>query len=179
MRASHSMPAWVSHCEYSTCSCRHLVPDTDTPHHHLLPGILRLQKMAPRAGCCFTSPQGSQGIPHSVQSPGWGHPPTKQGRGSSPSPAASDNSVGSRGSRGSRHRSHSCAPSITPTHSWRSGSVGLAAGHHSVRSHTTEGGEVSSSKSELSHDEEDIAGEDEMLKQTRAWLRLQAMARWH
>ena len=35
------------------------------------------------------------------------------------------------------------------------------AGCHSVRSHTTEGGEVTSSKSELSHDEEDIAGEDE------------------
>ena len=39
--------------------------------------------------------------------------------------------------------------------------MGLVAGHHSVHSHATEGGEVTSSKSELSHDEEDIAGEDE------------------
>ena len=39
--------------------------------------------------------------------------------------------------------------------------MGLAAGHHSVCSHATEGGEVSSSKSELSHDEEDVTGEDE------------------
>ena len=39
--------------------------------------------------------------------------------------------------------------------------MGSVAGHHSVCSHTTEGGEVSSSKSELSHDEEDIAGQDE------------------
>ena len=77
MRASRSMPAWVSHCKYSTCSRRHLIPDTDTPHHCLLPGILHLQKMVPRARRCFTSPQGSQGIPHSVQSPGWGHLPTK------------------------------------------------------------------------------------------------------
>ena len=49
----------------------------DISFHHLLPGILRLQKMAPRARQCFTSPQRSQGISHSVQSPGWGHPPTK------------------------------------------------------------------------------------------------------
>ena len=39
--------------------------------------------------------------------------------------------------------------------------MGLAAGHHSVHSHATEGGEVSSSKSKLFHDEEDITGEDE------------------
>ena len=38
------------------------------------------------------------------------------------------------------------------------------AGHHSVRSHTTEGGEESSSKSKLSHDEEDATGEDENAK---------------
>ena len=31
------------------------IPDTDTPHHRLLPGILHLQKMVPRAGQCFTS----------------------------------------------------------------------------------------------------------------------------
>ena len=35
------------------------------------------------------------------------------------------------------------------------------ADRHSVCSHATEGGEVSSSESELSHDEEDITGEDE------------------
>ena len=35
------------------------------------------------------------------------------------------------------------------------------AGHHSVCSHATEGGEVSSSKSELSCNEEDVADEDE------------------
>ena len=39
--------------------------------------------------------------------------------------------------------------------------MGLVAGHHSVCSHTTKGGEVSSSESELSCNEEDIAGEDE------------------
>ena len=38
--------------------------------------------------------------------------------------------------------------------------MGSAAGHHSVHSHATEGGKVTSSKSELSHDEEDITGED-------------------
>ena len=58
-------------------SRRHLILDTDTPHHCLLPGILHLQEMVPRTGQCFTSPQGSQGIPHSVQSSGWGHLPTK------------------------------------------------------------------------------------------------------
>ena len=42
--------------------------------------------------------------------------------------------------------------------------MGSAAGHHSVCSHTTEGGEVSSSEFELSHEEEDIAGEDENAK---------------
>ena len=51
-----------------TDSHRHFVLDTNTPHHHLWPGIFHLQKMAPRAGQCFTSPQGNQGIPHSVQS---------------------------------------------------------------------------------------------------------------
>ena len=39
--------------------------------------------------------------------------------------------------------------------------MGLAAGHHSVHSHATEGGKVSSSESVLSHNEEDVAGEDE------------------
>ena len=39
-----------------------------------------------------------------------------------------------------------------------------AAGHHSVHSHATKGGEESSSESKLSHDEEDTAGEDENAK---------------
>ena len=42
--------------------------------------------------------------------------------------------------------------------------MGSAAGHHSVHSHATEGSEVSSSESKLSHKEEDIAGEDENAK---------------
>ena len=42
--------------------------------------------------------------------------------------------------------------------------MGSAAGHHSVRSHTTEGGEESSSESELSHGKEDTTGEDENSK---------------
>ena len=78
-----------------------------------------------------------------------------------PSPAASDNSAGSGRLQGSRGQSCSCALSITPAHSWRSGSVGSVAGHHSVRSHTTKGSEESSSESELSHNEEDAASEDE------------------
>ena len=47
------------------------------PMKPVLPGILHLQKMAPRARWCFTSLQGSQGISHSVQGVGQGHPPTK------------------------------------------------------------------------------------------------------
>ena len=78
-----------------------------------------------------------------------------------PSHDASDNSAGSGGSWGSRHRSHSHAQSITPAHSWQSGSVGSVAGCHSVHSHSTKCGEVSSNESELSNNEEDIAGEDE------------------
>ena len=38
------------------------------------------------------------------------------------------------------------------------------AGHHSVHSHATKGGEESSSKSEHSHDEEDATSEDENTK---------------
>ena len=41
------------------------------------PESSNLQKMTPRAGRCFTPPQGNQGIPHSVQSLGQGYPPTK------------------------------------------------------------------------------------------------------
>ena len=78
-----------------------------------------------------------------------------------PSPATSDNSVGSGGPWGSRGQSHSHAQSITPAHSWQSGSVGSVADHHSVHSHPTEGGEESSSESEFSHNEEDATGEDE------------------
>ena len=39
--------------------------------------------------------------------------------------------------------------------------MGSATGCHSVHYHATEGSEESSSKSELSHDEEDVACEDE------------------
>ena len=42
--------------------------------------------------------------------------------------------------------------------------MGSVAGHHSVCSHATTGGKESSSKSELSHDEEDTASEDENAK---------------
>ena len=42
--------------------------------------------------------------------------------------------------------------------------MGSAAGHHSVRSHATEGSKESSSESKLSHDEEDATGEDENAK---------------
>ena len=38
------------------------------------------------------------------------------------------------------------------------------AGHHSICSHATEGGQESSSESELSHDEEDAPHEDENAK---------------
>ena len=78
-----------------------------------------------------------------------------------PSPAVSDSSARSGGLRGSRDQSHSCARSIISACSWRSGSVGFAASHHSVRSHATEDGQESSSESELPHDEEDTANEDE------------------
>ena len=42
--------------------------------------------------------------------------------------------------------------------------MGSIAGHHSVHSHATEGGEESSSKSELSQDKEEAADEDENAK---------------
>ena len=72
-----------------------------------------------------------------------------------PSPAASNNSAGSGRSWDSRRRSLSHAQSITPAHCKRSGSVGSAADHHLVHSHPTE------DESKLSHDEGDIAGEDD------------------
>ena len=78
-----------------------------------------------------------------------------------PSPGASDNSVGSDRLRGSRDQSCSHAQSIASAHSQRSGSVGSIASHHSIHSHTTEGGQESSSKSKLSLDEEDTPHEDE------------------
>ena len=76
------------------------------------------------------------------------------------SPAPSDHSVGFSGSPGSRHRSHSHARSITPAHSWQSGSVGSVAGCHSIHSHATEDSGVSSSESKSSHDEGDSTAED-------------------
>ena len=55
--------------------------------------------------------------------------------------------------------------------------MGSAASHHSVCSHATEDGQESSSKSELSSDEEDAANENAML--TRVKPKLQVTARWH
>ena len=77
-----------------------------------------------------------------------------------PSPAASDNSAGSGRLWGSRDRSRRHAQSITSAHRRRSGSVDSMAGHHSVCSHATEGSQESSSKSKLSHDEEDAPHEE-------------------
>ena len=77
-----------------------------------------------------------------------------------PSQAPSDHSAGSGGSLGPRHRSRSHAQSITSARSWQSGSVGSAAGCHSIHSHATEDGEVSSSESESSHDKGDGTEED-------------------
>ena len=77
------------------------------------------------------------------QSEGVDHPP---------SPAVSNNSVGSGGPRGPRDRSCSHAQSIASFHSLRSGSA---------RSQVTDGGKESSSNSELSHEEEDDPHEDE------------------
>ena len=88
-----------------------------------------------------------------------------------PSLAASDNSAGSGGSWGSRCRSLSCAQSITPACSQRSGSVGSAAGCHSVHSHTTEDSKVSGSESKLSHDEGDVAGEDDNAKEDKGGVK--------
>ena len=86
---------------------------------------------------------------------------TSEGMDHPPFPAASDNSVGSGRTQGSRCQFHSRTRSITHACGQRSGSVGSAAGHHSVCSHITEGSEVSSSESELSHnEEEDVTGED-------------------
>ena len=45
--------------------------------------------------------------------------------------------------------------------------MGSVAGFHFVRSHTTEGSEVSSSESKPSHDEEDSAGEDDNAKEDK------------
>ena len=87
-----------------------------------------------------------------------------------PSPTPSDHSAGSGGSWGSRHRSDSCARSITPAHSWRSASVGSAAGHHSVCSHATDG-KVLSSESKPSHDEGDSAGEDDNAKEDKGGIK--------
>ena len=73
--------------------------------------------------------------------------------------------------QGSRHQSRSHAQSITPAQSWRSGLVSSVAGHHSVCSHVTEGGKVSRSESKLSHNEEDITGEDENTKADKSGVK--------
>ena len=48
--------------------------------------------------------------------------------------------------------------------------MGSVADHHSVHSHATEGGKVSSSESELSHDEEDGAGEDDNAEEDKGGI---------
>ena len=83
-----------------------------------------------------------------------------EGGGHPTSPAPSDHSTGSGGSLGSRHRSHSHAQSITPARSQQSDSMGSVAGCHSICSHATEDGEVSSSESESSHNEGDGMAEN-------------------
>ena len=88
-----------------------------------------------------------------------------------PSPAPSDHSTGSGGSWGSRCQSCSHAQSITPAHSWQSGSVGSVAGHHSVCSHATEDGEVLSSESKPSHNKGDDAGEDDNAKEDKGRIK--------
>ena len=87
-----------------------------------------------------------------------------------PSPAPSDHSMGSSGSPASRPGS-SHAQSITPACSWRSGSVGSAASHHSICSHVTEDGEVSSSKSESSHDKGDGTEEEDNAKEDKGAIK--------
>ena len=67
--------------------------------------------------------------------------------------------MGSGGSPGSRYRSCSHARSITPARSQQSGSASSVASCHSISSHATEDGEVSSSESESSQDEGDGAEE--------------------
>ena len=69
-----------------------------------------------------------------------------------PSPNISEVSVGLGGPRGSRAQSCSCAQSITPDHSQRSGSA---------QSQVTDNGQETSSESEPSHEEEDAPCEDE------------------
>ena len=69
-----------------------------------------------------------------------------------PSPTVSDNSAGLGGLQGSRAQSCSHAQSITSRRSWRSGSA---------QSQATNDGQETSSKSELSHQEEDAPCKDE------------------
>ena len=88
-----------------------------------------------------------------------------------PSPAPSDHSVGSGGSLGSRCQSCSHAQSITPAHSWQSGSVGSVASHHSICSHATEDSDVLSSESESSEDEADSAEEEDNAKEDKGRIK--------
>ena len=90
-----------------------------------------------------------------------------------PSPAASDNSVGSGGSQGSRRQSRSRAQSIT------CGSVGLVAGCHSVHSNATKVARCQAVNPNSPTMRKTSLVKMKMPKQTRAGLRLQAIARWH
>ena len=73
---------------------------------------------------------------------------------------------------GSRHQSLSWAQSITPAHSQQSGSAGSVAGHHSIHSHATEDGEVSSSESDSSQDEGDDAEEEDKAKEDKGRIEI-------
>ena len=142
------IPLTIAYCPKSSIY-RRWHPEQD--------GVSPLHKEI-RVSCTLSKVLG--GVTHK-KSEGVDHPP---------SPAPSDHSVGSGGSRGSRRQSHSHAQSITPAHSWQSDSVGSAAGHHSVHSHATEDGEVSSSESEPSHDEGDGAGENDNTEEDKGGI---------
>ena len=126
MRASHLIPAWVSCCKCSTCSCRS--PDiscqTQIPltiaycpessiyrRWHSEQGSVSPLRKEIRASHTLSKVLGGVICQPSESV---GHPP---------SPAPSDHFAGSGGSPGSRRQSRSHAQSITPAHSWQSGSV--------------------------------------------------------
>ena len=148
MRASRSMPAWVSHCKCSTWSCRF----PDISFHMQIPLTITYcpessvyRRLHPEQG--GVSPLHKEIRASRTLSKVLGrvtHQPSES-VGGPPSPAPSHHSVRSSGSLGSRCRSCSQAKSVTPVHSQQSGSVGSSAGHHSIHFHATKDDEVSSS----------------------------------
>ena len=91
--------------------------------------------------------------------------------GGPPSAGPSDHSTGSGGSLGSRCQSHSQAQSVTPAHSWQSGSVGSVSSHHSIHSHATKNGKVLSSESDSSQDKGDSAEEEDNAKEGKGRIK--------